>query len=527
MSYSEKIAALLEQGILPDEKLLKEAEEEMNKTTSNEVQTSNNKVDLSTTQNESESKETEANNSKSVDTTESNDSEAQKENFSEAPEPEGHVSGKVKIVYNYDKKPKKRTYADFVKYFNNRFKSLEKLIKLRPELQGLMSINKLKFKSDNEQVSIIGMIKSKAETKNGHIILTVEDLTGEVNVLISKNNDELLPIGKDLVLDEVVGFAGSAGNNIIFARDLVFPDVPLSKELKKAPEEVYAVFISDLHFGSKEFLQGDFEKFISWMQGSLGSEEQKNIIKKTKYLFLAGDLVEGVGVYPGQENDLILTDIKDQYKELVKYLKKIPNHIKIIISPGNHDAGRIAEPQAALCNDFTESLSELDNAILVSNPATLNIESSKIFSGLDVLVYHGYSLIYYADNVPTLRNAGGQKRVDLIMKFLLQKRHLAPTHEAIMYVPDDEEDPLVINKIPDIFVTGHIHRAMASQYRNISLLNTSCWGDITEDQEKRGLEPQPARALALNLQTRKVKIVNFYSRNIERKDDLEEEKLDG
>jgi DNA polymerase II large subunit len=96
------------------------------------------------------------------------------------------------------------------------------------------------------------------------------------------------------------------------------------------------------------------------------------------------------------------------------------------------------------------------------------------------------------------------------MKFLLQMRHLAPTHTSNLYTPDADIDPLVINKIPDFFITGHIHRVSVSNYKNITLINCSCWTDITEDQEKRGLQPQPARVPLVNLQTREIKVINFF-----------------
>ncbi|NQU79379.1 DNA polymerase II small subunit, partial [Candidatus Woesearchaeota archaeon] len=92
----------------------------------------------------------------------------------------------------------------------------------------------------------------------------------------------------------------------------------------------------------------------------------------------------------------------------------------------------------------------------------------------------------------------------------MQRRHLAPTHKSTLYLPDTDKDSLVIDKIPDFFVTGHIHRVAASNYRNITMLSCSCWLEKTEFQEKLGLHPQPGRAILVNLQTRKVKILKFY-----------------
>lgn len=102
------------------------------------------------------------------------------------------------------------------------------------------------------------------------------------------------------------------------------------------------------------------------------------------------------------------------------------------------------------------------------------------------------------------------------MKFLLQKRHLAPTHTSNRYVPDADADPLIINKIPDFFITGHIHRVSVSNYKNVTLINASCWTGITEDQEKRGLENQPAKVPIINLKTREVKVINFLKSESEK-----------
>jgi len=95
------------------------------------------------------------------------------------------------------------------------------------------------------------------------------------------------------------------------------------------------------------------------------------------------------------------------------------------------------------------------------------------------------------------------------MKFLLKKRHLAPSYKSTPYLPCHLEDPLLIKKIPDFFVTGHIHYAIAGNYRNITTISGSCWQAKTSFQEKVGHEPQPARVPLVNLKTRKIKIMKF------------------
>lgn len=420
-----------------------------------------------------------------------------------------NTQGRISILKSHEKTPSKRSVQDFVKYFNIRFKSIETILKSRSELTGLTSISRVKQKSERESVSIIGMILEKNETKNGHIILTLEDLSGTINVLINKDNKDLLEIGKDLSYDEVIGVVGSTGGDIIFSNSIVFPDIPLSKELKKSPYDHYAVFLSDLHAGSNVFLKKEIHRVLLWLNGKIGSPAQREIAAKTKYLFVVGDLIEGVGIYPGQENDLELLSCKEQYDYVAELFEKIPKHIKIIICPGNHDIGRIAEPQLPIPKEYASKLWDMENVIMVSNPSYVSIDVTDEFSGIDVLLYHGYSLIYYSDAVPSIRSGGGQKLADDIMVYLLKRRHLAPSHGSTLYVPDTYEDPLVIDPIPDIFATGHIHRAQSKTYRNVTCINCSGWGAITEDQEKRGLEPQPGRVIAVSLKTREVKFMNF------------------
>jgi len=415
----------------------------------------------------------------------------------------------VKIIFSYKEESKKREVQDFVSFFNSRYKTLESMLKNRQELQNIMSINRILNKKERENISLIGIVDDKKVTKNNNILLKVEDQTGSISILINKNKTNLFNTAKNIVLDEVIGIVGVSGGNIIFANNVIYPDVPVNKELKKSPDEDYAICLSDIHFGSSYFLSDDFNKFLKWINGKTGNENQKEIAAKVKYIFIIGDLVDGVGIYPNQDKELVTKDIYKQYKGCAELLEQIPQHIKLIICPGNHDAMRIAEPQPVLYKDFAAPIWELPNTILVSNPAMVNIGAKEGFPGFDVLMYHGYSFDYYMANVESIRNNGGYERADLMMKFLLQKRHLAPTHKSTLYIPDVKTDPLIITKIPDFFMTGHIHYSSVSNYRNITMICGSCWQSKTTFQEKVGHHPQPSRVPIINLQTRDVKILKF------------------
>ncbi|MEM3126979.1 MAG: metallophosphoesterase [Candidatus Woesearchaeota archaeon] len=416
----------------------------------------------------------------------------------------------IEILQEYPEEIKKREIQDFVEYYNNRYNSLKKILIQRPELQQSTSISRIIAKPEGDQSVFIGMVQKKDITKNKNIILTLEDPTGSIKVLVNSNRQELFLHAKEIVEDEVIGIIGTTGNKIVFANNIVWPEIHYSNELKKCPEEVYVAFISDIQYGSRLFLKEEFQKFISWMKGETGNEKQKEIASKIKYLIIGGDLVDGIGIYPGQEKELDVYDIYQQYNELANYLKQIPPHIKIIISPGNHDAVRLAEPQPKLPEDFAKPLYDLPNIIMTTNPSFFTLHKTQNFPGINILVYHGNSYIHYADVIESIRSQGGVHRSDLIMKFLLKRRHLAPTHGSWQIIPDSRKDYLVIEKVPDLFFSGHLHVPIVANYRNVTMISGSCWQAKTILQEKYGVEPVPGRVQLVNLKTREVKVLKFY-----------------
>ena len=408
----------------------------------------------------------------------------------------------VKVVLTFPVVSRSAGVKDFVNYFRNRYSEMKFFLQERPELTNLLSINKI---SGNRQgISIIGMVSDKKMTKNKNILFDVEDITGKIKVLISESKKELYEKAQDICLDSVLGFKCTGNREILFANEILFPDASVP-ERKKSPEEEYAIFISDIHVGSKLFLEKNFLNFIDYLNGKFPNAPEA---EKIKYLFVVGDLIAGVGVYPNQERDLEIKDIEEQYARIAELLGRIRSDIKIIIIPGNHDCVRLAEPQPMLDEKYAWPLYNLKNAILVSNPSMINIGSREGFSGFDILLYHGFSYFYYANTVPKLIAQDSANAPDKIMQYLLQQRHLAPTHASVQYIPY-EKDPLLIRKIPDIFVSGHTHAGTVSYYNNILVISSSCWEDLTPIQEKFGSKPNFCKVPMFNLKTRQIKILDF------------------
>ena len=423
---------------------------------------------------------------------------------------QGKRDGNVKVLESFKSNSKKITPQDFISHFNARYSSLKKILQQRQQLENITSVGKLRNKAEKEQVSVVAMIYSKEETKNG-IMLTIEDPTGSIKAFITKNKQDLFLKAKDLVPDEMIGISGSMGKNIIFSNELFFPDIPITKEIKKSPVEEYAVFASDIHVGSKKFLEEEFLRFIYWLRGGIGNEKQKEIASKVKYLFIIGDSIDGISIYPTQKEELMITTFREQYKKLAEYLKLIPDDIKIILSPGQHDIVQLAEPQPPLPKEYCEEIYELPNVILVSNPALVNIGAREGFPGFDILLYHGASYNHYAHDVESIRTQTPNisERSEHVMKLLLQKRHLSPTFDGNPTMPT-ELDNLIIDKVPDIFASGDVHKSAIFNYKGlITGIVSSCFQSKTSFQEKVGHVPDPGRIPIINLKTREVKIMNF------------------
>ncbi|MBI5390848.1 DNA-directed DNA polymerase II small subunit [Candidatus Woesearchaeota archaeon] len=419
------------------------------------------------------------------------------------------ITPTVTVLVTHGEDSSSKSVDDFVGHFVARYKTLERLLRNRPGFVGLTTIARVLQKTEREAVSVIGMVKKKSITKHKRILIEVEDTTGTIPVIIDpEKKEELGKFAADIIEDEVIGITGTTGGRAIFADHIVQPDI-IEKLLRKSPDEAYAIFISDLHVGSNYFLPDQFQQFLRWLRGEIGSEEQKRTAALVKYVFIIGDLVDGVGIYPGQEEELTYRDVRQQYEVCASYLSQIPKSKHLIICPGNHDALRLEEPQPAFLKNYSAALWNLPNTTMVSNPSLVTIHSAPDFPGFDVLLYHGYSFDHYIASVESIRNHGGYDKPENVMTFLLKRRHLAPTQGSTVYVPSKNSDPLTIQQVPDFFVTGHLHKTAVSSYKNITLICGSCWQSTTPFQERVGHNPEPCRVPLVNLQTRKVKVLKF------------------
>jgi DNA polymerase II small subunit len=199
--------------------------------------------------------------------------------------------------------------------------------------------------------------------------------------------------------------------------------------------------------------------------------------------------------------------MEKQYSLLASYLKKIPKHITIFLCAGQHDAVRVAEPQPPIDKRYAEELYQIDNLVLVTNPALVKlIEGEKEFN---VQMYHGASLHTLINEIPELREMKAHKCPAKAVRHMLKRRHLSPIHSESTYIPNSERDPLVIYEVPDVLCTGEVHRLDVDNYHGVLIITGSCWQAQTPFEEKIGNVPDPAKVPVLSLKTREIKIYDF------------------
>ncbi|MBP5700576.1 MAG: DNA-directed DNA polymerase II small subunit [Methanobrevibacter sp.] len=372
--------------------------------------------------------------------------------------------------------------GNLIEYFQNRYKKLSGILEKRPELRTWQKINEI---TENQtDLNLIVMITDIRSTKNGHYLIEVEDDTGSMPILVSKDNDELIRAARNLMRDEVIGViaqkrAGQSENQLAICQNLIDPDVP-RKDRKEV--DFGTVFTSDIHIGSSTFLEDAFVRFTKWLNGDYGSEEQREMANNVKYMIIGGDIVDGIGVYPNQDKELAIKDITAQYDEAARLVGDIRSDIKIIITPGNHDASRVAEPQPAVPEKYAKSLYKLNNVEFLSNPSTVSLD------GLEVLIYHGRGI----DDMVMGSNDFSHERNDLVMKEFLRKRHLAPLYGERTPLASELEDHLVIDNAPDVLHTGHVHINTYTNYKGIHCINSGTFQTQTEFQKIYNIVPTPA-----------------------------------
>jgi len=404
------------------------------------------------------------------------------------------IKDDVKVLLNVEELNRPSDDVESKKaYFNDRFRKLEKVLRSRLDVGGVYTIPEARKLPDKAKAKIIAMI---LEVRSESFML-LEDLHGSAYIIIPRKASEQLRIkARRLHPDLVACFEVVVLGGKLICSDIILPDIPEAKP-NKASEEVCAVLTSDLHVGSSYFMDAAFQLFLKWLRGEVGGDESRKLAGKVKYVVIAGDVVDGVGIYPQQEKEISIKNVKDQYKRAAELLRQIPDYIHIVIIPGNHDATRKALPQPPIPDEYGGPLREMENVSLLSNPSLVALH------GVKFLITHGTSLEDLANRVPEFHYS----HADIAMSHLLAVRHVAPIYGGRTPIHTDGGDMLVISERPDVFHAGHIHAYKVGKYRGVVIANTGTWQRMTPYQQSLGYVPTPGIFTVLHLDTLNVESI--------------------
>ena len=381
-------------------------------------------------------------------------------------------------------------YGDFVTVFRDRYEKLSKQLRGRVNHRPAAAIGSMNGGSDTAMIGLVNDIRS---TKNGHWIVELEDTTGTVPCLVMKDRD-FAGLVDELLLDECVAIEGTLSDDgeIVFVDGMYFPDVPRTYTPNTADRHVQAALVSDLHVGSQEFAGDAWDRFADWLH----TDEAARV----EYLLIAGDMVEGVGVYPDQDEELDIVDIYEQYEAFAERLKDVPGDMEVVMIPGNHDAVRLAEPQPGFDEELRGIMSAHD-ARITGNPSLVTVE------GVKILMYHGVSLDEVIAELPGPKASYDEPHKAMYQ--LLKKRHVAPQFGGKTRLAPEETDYLVMEAVPDVFHTGHVHKLGWGKYHDVLAVNAGCWQEQTEFQKSVNIDPEVGYAPIVDLDTLDMTVRKF------------------
>jgi DNA polymerase II small subunit len=397
------------------------------------------------------------------------------------------------------KRTSEGTTQDFVSLFRERYQGIRKILcSQRREIAQFIPINRIK--KGMTEVQLIGIVKNVKTTHSGHRLIEIEDDTGTAALMALRGNSEAFELAGEVVLDEVIGVVGKISKNgdLIIIQNIIFPDIKLQHERRKIDSPLCVAFLSDIHIGSKMFMETEWNAFLRWINGDLGNSRQRDVASRLKYLVLPGDLVDGIGIYPNQEKELSISNIYEQYQALAAQFAYIPDHITVLLQPGNHDAVRPAEPQPAFEKEIRDLFTG-NEFLFIGNPCYFSLH------GVEILSYHGQSLLDYSTNIQSL----SYNEPTEVMKLMLKKRHLAPTYGGYTPLAPEHEDYMLITQVPDIFVTGHVHISAIDNYRGVTLINASSWQSQTSYQKMMNFVPDSAKLPLVDLKTGNATTMDF------------------
>lgn len=317
---------------------------------------------------------------------------------------------KIAILKDEQSVSKKTSVSDLIETTNKNFDFFKKLLSSHLELVNQISIGKISDKI--KKFSLIAKVREKQIEPEG---ILIEDQTGEIFIKVSSRIKNLI---ETLIEGEIIGVLCEKKGNETEAVEVVFPDVPMRREINFSQNEIKCFFISDLHFSQIKVKEQPIQKLI----------EEINKQKNNKLLVF------------------VLGDVDFHSENFENFVNLLPsNALKFFVVNNAAD------------------LDEREDSFVIRSPAYV-----RIVDKITILLVNKEDLCQkiLEDN----RLSCDEKLVTI-----LKKRNLNPTTDITKL---NDRKQLVIEQVPDILVSSYLGNPTYRSYKGINII--SC-GDILEN----------------------------------------------
>lgn len=192
---------------------------------------------------------------------------------------------------------------DLTKSLIQKYRLIKTILEKRGSLKGLVSINKIT--PNTKEFSIIAMIVSVDDG-----LITVEDLTGQLTLQLNVK-DEILP-------DDVVGLLCEQKSGKFLVKEIIWPDIPLKREIKKLKKKVTCIFLGS----EKSNLNIELKNSVIFTFGKKRKLKSKNII------FLDPDYLLTVAEIDDINIIILSKNLIEKYKKYWKEKEVVVNLLK-------------------------------------------------------------------------------------------------------------------------------------------------------------------------------------------------------
>lgn len=203
----------------------------------------------------------------------------------------------VEVLKEYTKK-NQVSIQELHQFQVDRFNKLKEFLERNVEIEKLISINKITTKLKKFSL-IVNLVEKDEKNKS----LVVEDLTGSTTLYFT-SEEEIKKINSG----DIIGIKCKLNDGKIFVDKILYPDIPLRRDVGKVDENVNCLFISNLCFDDENFNKKSYENFLEWLK----SQNFENL-----FIFIMGK-------------------ISSKKEKIIEFFNNLPkNSFKILIKDSN------------------------------------------------------------------------------------------------------------------------------------------------------------------------------------------------